>query len=82
MSHHFDVDTMSMCMLTLMDTLIFTHCHTVIMLFNAIQQSQASVEDAQVAAQVTRGSGKATLAAPPTNDESKKRKWNALFLKK
>ena len=70
------------CVLTLTDTLIFTHCHTVIMLFNAIQQSQASTEDAQAAARATRGSRKATLAAPPTNDESKKRKQNALFLKK
>ena len=69
-------------MLMLMDTPIFTHCRTVIMLFNAIQQSQASAEDAQAAAWATRGSGKATLAAPPTNDESKKRKQNALFLKK
>ena len=66
----------------LMDTLIFTHCCTVITLFNAIQQSQASAEDAQVAAQATRGSGKAALAVPPTNDESKKRKRDALFLKK
>ena len=65
-------------MLTLTDTLIFTHCRTVITLFNAIQQSQASEEDAQAAARATRGSGKATLAAPPTNDESKKRKRNAL----
>ena len=70
------------CVLMLTDTLIFTHCHTVITLFNAIQQSQASTEDAQVAAWVTRGSGKATLAALPTNDESKKRKRNTLFLKK
>ena len=70
------------CMLTLMDTLILTHCCTVITLFNAIQQSQASVEDAQVAARATRGSMKVTLAAPPTNDESKKRKQNTLFLKK
>ena len=69
-------------MLMLTDTLIFTHCRTVITLFNAIQQSQASAEDAQVAAWATRGSGKATLAVPPTNDESKKRKRNALFLKK
>ena len=70
------------CVLLLTDTLIFTHCCTVIMLFNAIQQLQASVEDAQVAAQAMRSSGKVTLAAPPTNDESKKRKWNTLFLKK
>ena len=69
-------------MLMLMDTLIFTHCHTVITLFNAIQQSQASVEDAQAAARAMRGSRKVTLAAPLTNDESKKRKRNALFLKK
>ena len=70
------------CVLMLTDSLIFTHCCTVIMLFNAIQQLQASVEDAQVAAQATRGSRKATLAAPLTNDESKKRKRNTLFLKK
>ena len=69
-------------MLMLTDTLIFTHCRTVITLFNVIQQSQVSVEDAQAAAQATRGSRKATLAVPLTNYESKKRKWNALFLKK
>ena len=70
------------CVLMLTDTLIFTHCCTVITLFNAIQQSQVSAEDAQAVARATRGSGKATLAAPPTNDELKKRKRNALFLKK
>ena len=70
------------CVLMLMDTLIFTHCCTVITLFNAIQQSQVSAEDAQAAVRVTRGSRKATLAVPPTNDESKKRKRNAHFLKK
>ena len=69
-------------MLTLTDTLIFTHCCTVITLFNAIQQSQASTEDTKAVAQATRGSRKATLAVPPTNDELKKRKRNALFLKK
>ena len=69
-------------MLMLTDTLIFTHCCTVITLFNAIQQLQASTEDAQAAAWATRGSGKVTLAVPPTNDELKKRKRNALFLKK
>ena len=69
-------------MLMLTDTLIFTHCCTVITLFNAIQQLQVSAEDTQAVAQATRGSRKVTLAAPLTNDESKKRKRNALFLKK
>jgi hypothetical protein len=53
----------------------------VITLFNAIQQSQASVEEANAAARAVRGTGKPTLAAPDPNrnDKSKKKaKPNAI----